>query len=126
MVETARQYVVLLADDDALVRNLVRRILEAAGFLLLCAADGPEALVLCRAYSQRIDVLLTDVDMPGMDGIALAQQITCERPETRVIFMSGSMTRGIPEDVPFILKPFSPGELRAKINEVLGNNAPKG
>ena len=123
MAEATRQRVVLLADDDALVRNLVRRILEAAGFLLLTAADATEALALSRAYSNRIHVLLTDIEMPGMDGIALAEQLTAERPDTQVLLMSGSITRGIPDQTAFILKPFVPGELLAKIGELLGNDA---
>jgi CheY-like chemotaxis protein len=113
------QRVVLLAEDDVLVRNFVRHILKAAGFLVLAAADANEALELSRICQHRIHLLLTDVDMPGMNGLALAEEITRERADTIVLFMSGGTRQVIPETVPYITKPFTPKALIRKLEELL-------
>src|SRR5215208_2266725 len=101
--------VVLLAEDDVLVRNLVRETLETAGFRVLPAADGLEALALSRSYPDQIHVLLTDLDMPNLDGISLAEHVKEERPETLVLMMSGkppSPNRLRDTEVNFVSKPF--------------------
>lgn len=114
-----QQCVVLLADDDVWVRNLVRRILEDVGFVVLPAANAVEALALSRAYPQRIDVLLADIDISRGSGVALGNQIITERSDTLVVLMSGGTLQTVPTRMPFILKPFSPGELVAKLRELL-------
>ena len=114
-----QQGIVLLADDDVWVRNLVRRILEAAGFVVLSAANAGEARTLSRAYPQRIDVLLVDVDISRGIGIALVTQIIAERSGTLVLLMSGGSSQTIPSRMPFIQKPFSPGDLVAKLRDLL-------
>jgi CheY-like chemotaxis protein len=121
MAVSTRPCVVLLTDDDVVLRNLLRHILEAAGFLVLAAADGLEALAHSRACPQRIDVLVTDVEMPAMDGIALAEQIRRERKDISVLLMSAGTMQQIPEHIPFIAKPFLPKELLAKLEEVLAD-----
>lgn len=106
--------VVLLAEDDVLVRNMVRHILESAGFRVLAAADGMEALTLSRQFTGRIDVLLTDHDMPHMDGIALVEHIKPERPAIPVLMMSGRLSNP-PKihniEVKLLPKPFSAAAL---------------
>jgi DNA-binding response OmpR family regulator len=119
MSASITQCVVLLADDDVLVRNLVRRSLEAAGFVVLAAANGTEALALSKASSEPIHILVTDVNMPGMDGVTLAKQIRRERTDTLILLMSGGTTLSIPNGMPFIAKPFSPTDLLAKVKELL-------
>jgi DNA-binding response OmpR family regulator len=121
MALATKRRVVLLADDDVLVRNLIRRSLEAAGFLVLVAADGTEALALSETCPERIDVLLTDVDVAGIDGISLAEQIRLARKDTLVLLMSAGTTHAIPNRMPFISKPFSLTELVAKIEQVLAS-----
>ncbi len=116
---STRQGVVLLADDDVWVRNLVRRILENAGFAVLPAANTLEALTLSRSYPQRIAVLLVDVDISRGSGVALVAQIIAERSDTLVLLMSGGTLQTVPARMPFILKPFSPGDLVAKLREIL-------
>jgi DNA-binding NtrC family response regulator len=113
------QSVVLLADDDVWVRNLVRRILEEVGFTVLPAANTVEALTLSRTYPHRIDVLLADVDISGGSGVALVAQIIAERRDTLVLLMSGGTLQTIPARMPFILKPFSPSDLVAKLRDIL-------
>jgi DNA-binding response OmpR family regulator len=118
MVEAIKQRVVLLADDDVMIRNCVRRSLEAAGFFVLAAADGSEALALSRSFPAYIDALVTDVEMPGIDGVTLAEQIMRERTETLVLVISAGSTKVIPGTLAFLAKPFSPKELCAKLEEV--------
>ena len=101
---------VLLAEDDVVVRNMVRLILEGAGFQVLAAADGMEALSISRQYSGRIDVLLTDFEMPHMNGVSLIEHIKPERPGILVLLMSGSLTGPLQVDsveVKLLHKPFS-------------------
>jgi CheY-like chemotaxis protein len=86
----AAQKTVLLVDDDEAVRGLLRYMLEAIGFDVIVAADGPKALQKFRECRGEIDLLLTDIRMPKMSGIQLAQKVQLERPETRVLLMSGS------------------------------------
>src|SRR5450432_3345632 len=101
--------VILLAEDDELVRNLVRTVLTNEGYVLLCAPDGEEALMMSRGHRGPIGLLRTDVKMPGMDGLQLGAQIRRERPETKVLLMSGKISGEIPageESVHFLRKPF--------------------
>jgi DNA-binding response OmpR family regulator len=120
MSAATNQRTVLLVDDDVVIRNLLRRSLEAAGFSVLAAADANEALAVVRTCSERIQVMLTDIEMPGTDGLTLAEQITCERAGTLVLLMSAGTARIIPEQMAFIAKPFSPTELIAKLELLLG------
>jgi DNA-binding response OmpR family regulator len=101
---------VLLVDDEVLIRNMIRLSLRAAGFQVIAAADGQEALALSRNYSERIDVLVTDIDMPNLDGISLAEQLKTERPDIQVVVMSGRLSGPIRvggAEVTVLCKPFS-------------------
>ena len=80
---------ILVVDDDAGVRTLTRRLLERAGFKVMVAADGLQALDVVAAHGDQIDLVLTDVVMPGMSGRDLAEALWRKRPDTRVLFMSG-------------------------------------
>jgi len=121
-VDEQRQVVVLLAEDDVVLRNIIRLTLERAGFRVLAAADGIEALTFSRKYCNRIDILLTDVDMPKLDGISLAEHVKKQRPETLVLVMSGrwrSVVRVYDVDVKLLPKPFSPEILLETIRNLL-------
>jgi hypothetical protein len=123
------QPVILVAEDEVLVRNFVCLQLQRDGYQVLAAADGVEALQVARAYTGTIHMLLTDVVMPRMDGLALASQMLEERPGTRILVMSGRVVIEGQEqtiDLPFIKKPFLAKALRDKVKEVLKNPPPEG
>lgn len=116
---------VLLAEDEDSVRAVAREALERRGYRVLAAADGPSALKLARECPEKIDLLLTDVVMPGMNGRELAETLLRERPDTRVLFASGytddsALLHGVRTDeVSFIQKPFTPPALVQSVREVL-------
>jgi PAS domain S-box-containing protein len=116
---------VLVVEDQEQVLNLTRTILEMNGYQVLAAATPAEALSLCAETARPIDLLLTDVIMPEMNGKELKEQISALQPDIRVLFMSGytedviSSNGVIDENLEFIRKPFSNSELAAKIRRVL-------
>ena len=117
---------ILLVEDNPSVRDLTRRVLEAQGYTVLVAADGQAALdLLAGARIQAIDLLITDMAMPRLGGLALAEHILGQRPGTRVLFMSGNLAeavgddRRLPADTAFLPKPFAPGALTRKVRDVL-------
>ena len=117
---------ILLVDDEAPVRGLVRRILQMNGYTVLEAGRGMDALQICQQHEGPIHLLLTDVLMPGMNGQDLAEQVATLRPHARVLYMSGcadSTLRTLPErkiEIAFIQKPFTPDALARKVREILG------
>ena len=80
--------VILIAEDEAVVRNLVRLMLSKEGYAVLTANDGQEAPELCEKFADPIHLLLTDVVMPRMTGLELAEKIREQRPETKIMVMS--------------------------------------
>jgi CheY-like chemotaxis protein len=116
---------VLVAEDDAMVRSLIRRVLRAHGYETLEAADGATAVRLCERHPGPIHLLLTDVVMPELGGRELVERLAQLRPEMRVLFMSGYtddaiVQHGVPDsDIPFVQKPFTPDALARKVREVL-------
>ncbi len=102
----------LLADDDDIVRDLLQGYLEDQGFQVIVAGNGQEALNTADMYDGDIDVLLSDIRMPKMDGVTLSKQIHLSRPQTKILLMSGckgdSITTSEMTDSPvvFIQKPF--------------------
>lgn len=110
---------VLVVDDQPLILQLVATMLHRQGYAVL-AADSPEqALGIARQLEQPIDLIVSDVLMPGFDGIELLKRILVIRPQLRVLLMSGDCQLA-GEAVPFISKPFTATELALKIKEVLG------
>jgi len=120
---------IMVVEDDELVRELVRILLQRQGYIVLDVGQADQALTMCESYSSRIDLILTDLLMPGkMDGRELLEQILEIRPEIRVLLMSGYTTdaiavSGVKEGVPFLQKPFTQQELAGKVREVLDNTA---
>ncbi|HWN20364.1 MAG TPA: PAS domain S-box protein [Gaiellaceae bacterium] len=114
---------ILLVEDEEMIRRLVRDVLTRSGYTVYDAPAGAPALELLRSHDGEIDLLLTDVVMPGMSGPTLAKIATEERPSLRVLFTSGYTNE--PEEIvdapdsAFLAKPFSPHELVAKVREVL-------
>ena len=85
--------VVLVVDDEAVVRAFVARALTLAGFEVAVAADGPEALRLVAEDRVRPSVVVTDIEMPGMTGIELAARLLALRPALRIVMMTGDKAR---------------------------------
>jgi two-component system cell cycle sensor histidine kinase/response regulator CckA len=112
---------ILLAEDDSLVRELVHEYLKDHGYKLIVAESGQAALDASRKYAGRIDLLLSDFQMPNMDGITLSEQISVSRPDTKTLLMSGytgdsaRFSRGTRSTPAFIQKPFMPLDLLARI-----------
>jgi CheY-like chemotaxis protein len=119
---------VLLVDDDAQVSAAARRALERAGYTVLAASDGAQGLRIATEQQGRVDLLVTDMVMPGMGGRELARQVTSVRPEVRVLFTSGYTAEAMnqqailePGDA-FLGKPFTPDALLRRVSDVLRSN----
>lgn len=113
---------ILVAEDEAGIRNLITQVLRLYGYTVLDAYDGREALALAETHPGKIDVLVTDLVMPKMGGRELAQEIASVHPETRVLFISGYSERTatpLPEGLEFLDKPFTPEALMRRLREML-------
>jgi two-component system, cell cycle sensor histidine kinase and response regulator CckA len=111
---------VLVVEDQEDVRMLTCMILRDAGYQVLAAAGGEEALAIARHHEGAIRLMLTDVIMPGMNGKELAARMAPIRPATRVIFMSGYTDRVALEDRAVLLeKPFTAQKLLSEVRDAL-------
>jgi DNA-binding NtrC family response regulator len=116
------QTVILLAEDELLIRNVAQIVLESEGYFVLSANDGEEALNLSRQYPGTIHALLSDVNMPHTNGLQLQEQILYERPGTKVLLMSGQVASPA-DSIPFLRKPFGPAILKERIRQLLDSAA---
>jgi len=122
---------ILLAEDERAIRKTTRLFLERFGYHVLDADDPDAVLQTARAYDGEIDLLITDVVMPGMSGRELAASLSAVRPGLKVIYMSGYTAnvladRGVVDDsVNFLAKPFSRDDLARKVREVLDGDSPR-
>jgi len=119
---------ILLAEDDAAVRRLARNVLASQGYTVLDARDGEEALAIARQHSGAIDLLITDVVMPGLGGRDLAIRLATERPKVRVLYTSGytenvMMRAGFEHGLLLLAKPFLPADLLIRVKQLLGTAA---
>ena len=117
---------ILIADDDAATRDLVRHALETDGHQVVTATDGTEALERLKSGSPAFALLITDVQMPGLDGIALSQQALVFAPGLCILLMSGyteQLDRAVglaSTRVRTLGKPFSLEKARAEVKAALG------
>ena len=117
---------ILLAEDDPSVRGLATTMLKRQGYHVLTAANGDDALALAAQHPERIDLLLTDVVMPGMNGRELSERLLQLRPEMAVLFASGYtedtiLRHGVRGETPRLLtKPFTlpPGQIANGVADV--------
>ncbi|HKV62060.1 MAG TPA: PAS domain S-box protein [Candidatus Acidoferrum sp.] len=116
---------ILLVEDDAAVRELVRAMLAARGYSVLAPQHPLEVETLCEGHNGRIHLLLTDLILPGASGRDIAKRVCSLRPEVKVLFMSGYtddaiiQRHGIDPSFAFLAKPFSSTTLATKVREVL-------
>jgi len=117
---------ILVVEDEAGIRALVRKILRRQGYEVLEAANGQDALALCRDHVQRVDLLITDVLMPHMGGRELVERLQTQGHDMKVLYVSGytgeaTAYSDLPPGTAFLQKPFTLGSLLDKVKEVLAN-----
>lgn len=116
---------ILLVEDDEMVRQMSRQILEMSGFIVVEANNGAQALQLCKEDEIHIDLVLTDVVMPQMGGRELVECLAPLLPEAKVLYMSGYTDEAVVrhgvlgESMHFLQKPFAPDALIIRVREVL-------
>jgi two-component system, cell cycle sensor histidine kinase and response regulator CckA len=114
---------ILLVDDEESVRGIILKILRRANYTVLEAASGDAAIELVGAHAGVIDLLITDMFMPGMRGPEVAQKLASKRAGLRVLFMSGyadqELKTGVPAGANFLNKPFSGAELAKSVEAAL-------
>ena len=116
---------ILVVEDSAQLRELFRDVLELHGYNVLDAPNGRAALEVAAGFAGTIDLLLTDVIMPEMNGRELADHLTASRPGIKVMFASGYsaddlVRHGVEAGMAYMQKPFSPEALAQKVRDVLG------
>jgi two-component system, cell cycle sensor histidine kinase and response regulator CckA len=129
--ETSSQppHVVLVVDDEPGLRDLVCRTLEAEGFRTLEAAQGAEALELLEAAPDAVDLVVTDVVMPGMDGRELGRRLAQRWPDLPILYISAYdvndiFRRGSPRSsAPFLQKPFPPAGLVTTVRDLIASRS---
>jgi len=123
---------VLIVEDAAAVRAVMRHVLERQGYAVLEAASGAAALELAAGHAGPIHLLLTDVIMPGLSGRQVADRLAALRPDTRVLYASGYtddavVRHGVLESgIAYLQKPFTTESLARKVREVLDRPTPHG
>jgi DNA-binding response OmpR family regulator len=120
---------VLVVDDEEDLRDIMRRMLERRGFSAIVAGDSDQAIATCREHEGDIDVLVTDLGLPGVSGGELSRTATALRPAMRVVYISGlpkdiAVTKGlIDEDALLVKKPFTADLLIGALRTVLAEPA---
>jgi two-component system cell cycle sensor histidine kinase/response regulator CckA len=123
--------VVLVVEDEEALRQMVGRVLADAGYSVFDAKDAESAIEVSRATAGPIDLLLTDVVMPGLPGPELARRLLAERPGLKVLYMSGYTDRALPAggsgtSVDLIQKPFTPAAIAGRVRALLDRDAASG
>jgi two-component system, cell cycle response regulator CpdR len=109
---------ILIVDDDPGVLEYASNVLEECGYAVLAAPDGATALIMLRNHAP-IDLLFTDIVMPGLDGVEVARRASEESPGLKVLFTSGYVADVIPAGR-LLKKPYRPRQLAGEIAEILG------
>ena len=121
--KTPSKETILLIDDEKSVRAIVLKILRRAHYNVLEAANGEAALKIAETHPGKIDLVITDMFMPGLRGPEVAHKLAMSRPGLRVLFMSGyadqDLRTGVPAGANFLNKPFSGADLARTVEAVL-------
>jgi CheY-like chemotaxis protein len=117
---------ILLVEDEEALRAIATRLLEAEGYRVLAAGLPSAAIEMAAPAERRIDLLLTDLVMPGMPGVALVAHLRKERPTLPVVYMSGYVARpgDLPESAVSVAKPFKRAELLTAVGRALHAPSP--
>jgi len=116
---------VLLVEDEELVRLMLVEVLKAAGYCVLEARHGEDALALAAKFQEPIDLLVTDITMPGFSGSELARRLGQDRPSMRVLFISGYTDQEaahwnkLDQPIHFLQKPFHPDAFLTRARQIL-------
>lgn len=116
---------ILLVEDEECVRNVTREVLESDGYRVLEAEDAIDGIRLCELHRGSVDLVLTDVVMPGMNGREMAKRLVDRHPQVKVVFMSGYTDNPVLRNAfadyntVYLQKPFTVQVLRSKVREVL-------
>jgi len=115
---------ILLVEDDPEVRNLMREILTGLGYFVLEAALAEDAILAAQNYTDTIDLMVSDIVMPGISGFELSKRLAPIRPDMRVLYVSGypdhdTTTRALGDSVAYLQKPFVPAELASRVAEMI-------
>ena len=119
---TTRPPVVLVADDEVTILDLVTNLMQGEGYQVLPASDGHQALELSREYPGPIDLVITDMDMPRLNGSDLCSHLLEERPGIKVLVMSGDDMEKLRREaafLPVLPKPFDCETLKARVRALL-------
>jgi CheY-like chemotaxis protein len=116
----SRKQTILVVDDEAAVRSLTTRVLEGHGYSVIEAHDGFDAWRLLETMADRIDLVLSDVVMPRLDGIELARCMEVMPQPPPILLMSGYGLNALEFERPFLVKPFGGQELLAAVHHLLG------
>jgi two-component system cell cycle sensor histidine kinase/response regulator CckA len=119
----AFQRTILLVDDTLSLLTLAKTILIKAGYRVLTAADGGEAIRVAKEYGKPVDLLITDLTMPTMGGHELAKELRWMQPDVQVLFMSGDEDRDLTSEADvsrawMLPKPFTPEELETAVRKI--------
>jgi two-component system, cell cycle sensor histidine kinase and response regulator CckA len=122
-----RNGVILLVEDDDLVRDMTAELLKMLGYKTLIAADARDAIRICEDLTQPVDLVISDVVMPDLKGMKLREHLIVVRPGLRVLFVSGYSSDIVVRpgvlnpEVRFLQKPFTLSDLDSRIDELLGS-----
>jgi two-component system cell cycle sensor histidine kinase/response regulator CckA len=115
----SRPRTILLVEDSSVIRKIMSRLLVNAGFDVLEAGSGPDALQVLDTSAQPIDLLITDLWLPGMNGRQVVAEVRGRQPDVRILYVTGDPSEVIAE--PFLAKPFMPGQLLSVVNDILSS-----
>jgi CheY-like chemotaxis protein len=125
-----RSVTILIVEDNHDLQNLLQRTFQGAGFSVLLAADGAEALRLCQQHDGTIDLIVSDIVMPWINGLQLSEQVRAARPETKFLFITGfaeefpELHELIKTGETILEKPFLPSELLLRVEDMLNPGKP--
>lgn len=120
MSSTSPRITILIADDDAVIRHVTETVLRRHNYEVITASDGDTALRLFKEAPETIQLVISDLSMPGLRGPDLISAVRKLSPNVAALLMSGTSPVAASEDLPIILKPFSMDGFVAKVEELLG------